>query len=140
MITVSVSYVYVYGVPLLSRDGDHRYAQTFAYEINQSGENAVIEYKKYLPVGTTTTYTFHDWDPLHATKLSLRNGNSNPSSISNYWNADMNPAVKSQNGYDVSITVSLENRSDTVSNETAYEALIAAKEIVLYVDSSCIRR
>ncbi|MBO4823347.1 MAG: hypothetical protein J5580_02155, partial [Clostridia bacterium] len=133
-ISVNVVYAYVNGVPVLSRDGDCRYAQTFAYELKQP--DALVKHKEYLAVGTTTTYTFHDWDPLHATKLTLRS-NGNPTAISSYWNCDAKPVVvKTQNGYDVSITVSLENRSNTVSNETAYDALVSAGGIVIYVDSS----
>ncbi|MBS7401144.1 MAG: hypothetical protein KIG16_01360 [Eubacteriales bacterium] len=135
-ITVNVSYTYVNGVPTLARNADCRYAQTFAYEIKQP--DAIVKHKEYLAVGTTTTYTFHDWDALHATKLSLNKVNNAANAYyGTYWTVTMKPAVKTQNGYDVAITVSLENNiSPTSAREQAYKDLVNAGPIVINVMSS----
>ncbi len=129
-IDIQIPYTYVNGVPVLTKNGEFRYAHTFYYDI--ATPIATIKRTEYLAVGTAETYTFYNWDPIHASRLYLQDSNNNTTGISDYWYRD----IKSQDRTTVLLTVSLENRSSTVSDSTAYSALINAGRIVVYVYST----
>lgn len=128
-ITVQIPYSYVNGVPVLTKNGDFRYAKTFYYYVATG--DSVVKRTEYLAVGTAKTYTFDNWDVLSVTKLYLQDGN-NANGIDDFWSREL----KLQNYNTVSITVSLENRSTTISNNEAYHALIDAGKIVVNVFST----
>lgn len=129
-ITVEVAYSYVNGEPVLTKNGNCRYARTFYYDITMG--DALIKRTEYLAVGTAGTYTFYNWDPLHASRLYLQDAQTNDASIKDYWDKN----IKTENRNTVTITVSLENKSATVSNNEAYKALIQAGKIVINVYST----
>ncbi len=132
--SVKLSYTYENGVPVLGRNTDCRLAQTFNYELKQA--DALVKHTEYLAVGTSATYTFRGWSALHGNKLKLIPSANNDVSIqSEFWNYAIN-STKVQNGYDVAITISLENRSKTISDNTAYDTLINAGRIVVNVIST----
>lgn len=129
-VTVEIAYAYVNGEPVLTKNGTCRYARTFYYDVITG--DALIKRTEYLAVGTAGTYTFYNWDPLHASRLYLQDAQTNDASIKDYWDKN----IKTENRNTVTITVSLENKSTTVSNNEAYKALINAGRIVINVYST----
>ena len=126
-VTIEISYNYVNGVPVITKNGAYRYARTYNYEFKQ---NALIKRTEYLAVGTAATYTFENWNPLHINNLYLEDAQTN-NKIKDYWERNL----KTQNRNTVAVTVSLENKS-TDENSLAYEELVKAGKIVVNVFSS----
>ena len=128
--TLEFCYTYVDGVPVVTKNSINRYSKTFYYDIIDA--KPLAQRTEYLAVGTSATYTFPNWDPLHANKVYLEGSANNSAEIANLWDCN----ITTQDRNTVAITVSLVNKSNTISNNNAYEALVDAGKIVLNVFST----
>ena len=128
-ITLEFSYSYVDGIPVITKNSILRYVKTFYYDVIDV--KPLEKRTEYLAVGTSATYTFKNWDPLHVSKLTLQGSVDNSASINGLWESN----ITQLNGNDIAITVSLVNKS-SMPNHDAYEALVDAGKIVINVFSS----
>lgn len=131
-ITVQVPYSYVNGVPVITKDGTQRYSYTFKYEVVDV-KDALVKRTEYLAVGTSSVYTFNNWDSLYSSQLYLDESMNN-TNIKDFWKSNL-----SAQGNTISISVSLENRNSLVSNNEAYKSLINAGKIIINVFSNSDR-
>ncbi len=130
-VTVQIVYSYIGGVPVLTKNGTCRYARTFYYDVTET--KPLVKRTEYLAVGTAATYTFYNWDSMYASKLYIADKNvDNDAKIADFWDYD----IKTRDRNNVTITIDLQNKSSTVSDNAAYKALINAGKIVVKVYST----
>ena len=128
-ITLEFCYTYVDGVPVLTKNSILRFVKIFYYDITDA--EALVKRTEYLAVGTSATYTFKNWDPLHISKLFLQGSAENSSNITGLWESN----ITQINSTDVAVTISLVNKTGSMSDNEAYKALVNAGKIVINVFS-----
>jgi len=132
-ITLEFSYTYVDGIPVISKNSILRYIKTFYYDIVDV--KPLVQRTEYLAVGTSATYTFNNWDPMHVAKLYAEGSGSNSATINGLWETN----ITRLNNNNVAITVSLVNKNGSMANHEAYDALVNAGKIVINIFSTADR-
>ncbi|MBO4726357.1 MAG: hypothetical protein J5598_02005, partial [Clostridia bacterium] len=139
-ITVQFPYTYVNGVPVLTKNGDCRYIQTFYYDTPVTA--STVQRSEYLAVGTAATFTFNNWDPStisqlnYSDELNTNTFNQDEKSLVNtnknkMWDVNIIRADRTT----VAITVSLENNTERSNNEI-YQLLVKSGKLSIKIYSN----